>query len=259
MNQEASGNESKGSVESWGMKGILLAAGFGTRLKPITEIINKIALPIYNQPVFFYGLKTLIDSDIKEVIIVSNPATKEQLQTLLKLFPLKDKINIKFAVQKKPLGMVDAIISAKEMIGKSKIIVYPADNVVTSNYKKAVEKFKSGAFGFLTKVADPSRFGCPVYSKDGNLIRIVEKPARPQTNWVVTAPYLFDNQIFNLVKSIKLSKRGELEITSLLNLYLSANQLKLHKNKGRWFDIGTFDSLLLANNYISKHKEKFFP
>lgn len=241
------------------MKGILLTAGSGTRLRPLTFVVNKTVLPVYNQPMFFYGLKTLVDSGIREIIIVSNPSTKNQLEVLLNFFPLKNKVKVRFVVQKRPLGMVDAIISTKKLVGKSDVVVYSGDNIVTNDYKRYISRFKGGALAFLTKVIDPSRSGCPLYSKDGKLIKIVEKPKHPQTKWIVIGPYIFDNNIFQLSKLLKPSKRGELEITDLLNLYLKSNHLKLYKNKGKWFDAGTFKSLLTASQYISKNLTKFFP
>lgn len=240
------------------MKGILLAGGAGTRLRPLTYIINKVALPVYNQPMFFFGLKTLIDSGIKEIIIVTGKKTKNQLKTLLNYFPLKSKVSVKFAIQKKPLGMVDAIISAKKLIGNTSMVVYPADNIYSRNFKVEVSRFNGGCTAFLTKVPDPQRSGCPLYSKSGELVAIVEKPKHPQTNWIVVGPYIFDNQVFKLAKLLKPSRRGELEITDLLNLYLKSKKLKLYKNKGKWFDTGTFESLITAGVFVSKNPKKFF-
>jgi glucose-1-phosphate thymidylyltransferase len=155
--------------------------------------------------------------------------------------------------------MVDGLISAKKMIGKSNIIVYPGDNVSSVNYAKAVKQFKNGATAFLTKVKNPSKYGCPIYSDDGKLVQIREKPEKPQSNWVVTAPYLFDNKVFEFAKRLKPSKRGELEITDLLNLYLNEGSLKLNKNSGEWFDCGSFEDLLLAGEYVRRNQKKFFP
>ena len=154
--------------------------------------------------------------------------------------------------------MVDALMSAKKEVGKSNIMVYPGDNICTANYSKIIKEFQQGALAFLAKVPDPSRYGCPFYSKNGKLEEIVEKPGHPQTKWVVTAPYLFDNKLFDMVKLLT-SQGKSPEITDLLNLYLNSGNLKLYKTTGKWFDAGTFDSLLKAGNYVSKNRKRFFP
>lgn len=239
------------------MIGVLLAAGLGTRLRPLTYVTSKPALPVYDRPMFFFGLKTIIDSGISEVIIISNPQNTSQLKSLLNYFEPKNKLQAEFVIQKNPNGMVDGLISAQKKIGNQGIMVYPADNISSINFSKAVKSFKSGAMAFLTEAKEPFKYGCPIYSDQGELMKITEKPKQPQSNWVVTAPYLFDKNIFKLAKLLKPSKRGELEITDLLNLYLDSGLLKLNKNTGKWFDCGSFEDLLLAGEYVRRNQAKF--
>jgi glucose-1-phosphate thymidylyltransferase len=241
------------------MKGILLAAGRGTRLKPITHILNKTILPVFRQPMFYYALKTLLDSGIEDIIIVVDPRFGLQIKTLVKHYPSKIKARIRYCVQQKPLGIVDAIRATARLVGKSNIIVCPGDNIFSDKYEKSAATFKSGAIAFLRKVKDPERFGTPHFTKRGIVDIILEKPEKPQTKFAVTAPYIFDNQVFELIKQLKPSKRGELEITDLMNLYLDGNNLKLEERKSPFYDSGTFESLLATTIFVSKNPQKFFP
>lgn len=241
------------------MKGILLAAGSGGRLQPLTCVVNKVALPVYNQPMFYYALKTILDSGIDEMVVVVDPKFGDQIKTLAGLYPGKISAKIRFCVQRKPGGLVDAVRSAQALVGSSDIFVCAGDNVIDGDFSDAIKTFNSGAVAFLKKVSDPERFGTPRYSDKGKLLEILEKPPRPQTKYAVTAPYIFDKGVFELIKTLRPSKRGELEITDLLNLYLREEKLKLLELKGAYFDTGTFQSLLAASTYVHKNKEKFFP
>lgn len=240
------------------MKGILLAAGMGTRLRPLIYVLNKTAIPVYNQPMFFYGLKTILDAGIKEIIIVINNKFGNEIKTLVKHYPNKINAKIRYVIQSKPLGMVDAIKAAKKFTEGHNIFVCTGDNILSDNYKKEVRSFKSGAIAFLRKVKDPQRFGCPLYDKNKKIIKIVEKPKNPQTNYAITAPYIFDKKVFELIKQLKPSQRGELEITDLMNLYLDKSELALKTRKDDVRDAGTFDSLLEVSLYVSKNLNKFF-
>lgn len=240
------------------MKGLLLAAGKGTRLRPITYVANKTIIPIYDRPMFFYGLKTIIDAGIKEIIVVTDPVFSNQIKDLVKYFPKKTNVKFLFTIQKKPLGMVDAIKSAKNIVGNSSIFVVPGDNLFSGNYKEYIQKFNSGGLAFIRKVKDPERFGSPYYSKTGRLIKIVEKPRHPQTPFAVGAPYIFDQTVFKKIRLLKPSERSELEITDLMNLYLKDKDLVLERQKDTWIDTGTFQSLLQASNFVSKNKNHFF-
>lgn len=232
------------------MIGILLAAGAGTRLRPITKVCNKLILPVFNQPMIFYPLTTLLNSGIKEIAVVVS-THKEQIQEIIEEFPQYARLKISFVVQHKLLGMADAIRCTKSKVGGESIFVIAGDNLYQDDFKEEVRSFKNGALSFLRKVKDPHRFGVPVY-KGKELVKIIEKPENPKTNWVVTGPHLFDSNVFSYIKALKPSSRGELEITDLNGQYIEKGLLKLKKRQDYWTDAGTFDSLLDASIKISK-------
>lgn len=234
------------------MKGILLTAGLGTRLQPITYFINKNLLPVGDKPMFFRPLQTLINSGIKDIVIVIGPPHGNQIKKILEYSPFPKEINIAFANQPKPLGMPDAINKCERIVANDSIIVIAGDNIYGSNFLSEVNNFKGGALSFLRKVHDPQRFGVPVYDSKKQLIKIEEKPKHPITNWVVTGPHLFDNTVFNKISQLKLSARGELEISELNSLYIQENALSLTKRRDFWIDAGTFESLAEANHYFFK-------
>lgn len=236
------------------MKGIVLTAGIGTRLQPITYFLNKNLLPVDGQPMFFHPLQTLIDSGIKEIAIVIGPPHGNQIKKTLENSPFPKKINIVYINQPQPKGMADAIGRCKKFALNNNIIVIAGDNIYGSNFKDDVAKFKTGALSFLRKVSDPQRFGVPVYESKNKLIKIEEKPTHPATNWVVTGPHLYDNKVFDLISQLKLSARGELEISELNSLYIQKNALLLIKRVDFWIDAGTFESLIQANNYFLKRR-----
>ena len=177
------------------MKGILLAGGLGTRMYPITKEFNKHVLPIYDMPMFFWPLRTLIDSGIKEIAVISGPPHGKQVKNLISYFSSRQRLNIKYVNQPRPLGMPDGIYKCKNFVGKDSVIVSAADNIYGGNFKKEVKTFKDGALSFLRKVKDPQRYGVPVFERS-KIIKIVEKPKKPKTNWVVTGPHFFDDKVF---------------------------------------------------------------
>lgn len=232
------------------MIGILLAGGRGTRLYPLTTVTNKMALPVYNRPMFFYPLKTLLDSNITKVIIVIEKVFGEQIKMLVNQFVSLSKMEISYVSQAQPLGMADAIRQNKKIVKNDSVIVIAGDNYFVGDFKTEIKNFQSGAVSFLRRCYDPGRYGVPVYDKWGKLAKIVEKPKKTVTNWVVTGPHLFDNNVFDFIEKLKPSARNELEITDLNNLYLKDSKLQLVKRTDYWTDMGTFDSLLKAANYI---------
>lgn len=229
------------------MKGIVLAGGLGTRLHPFTKILNKHVLPIQTKPMFFYPLQTLIDSSVKEIAVVSGPPFGYQVKELLKYFKTPKDTKIHFILQKKPTGMPDAINKCKKFIGNDSVIVVAGDNIFEGFYTKEVKSFKTGAVSFLRKVSDPTRFAVPKYDKSDRLVKIIEKPKKASSNLAITGPHIFDQNVFKFIKSIKPSKRGELEITDLLALYLNSNNLKLVKRDDYWLDVGTFEAFSKAS------------
>ena len=234
------------------MKGIVLTGGLGTRLYPVTKMVNKHVLPVFDRPMFFWPLKTLVDSGIKEIVIVSGPPFGDQIKTLISEFKTKKKVKLVYVNQPKPLGMPDAINKCRSFVAKDSIIVSAGDNIYGSTFENEKKSFTEGAMAFLRKVPDPERFGVPYYDFNGKLIRIEEKPKKPQTNWAVTGPHIFDNQVFKYIERLKPSARSELEISDLNNIYLQQNKLKLIKRSDYWQDMGTFDSLWLAGKKIKK-------
>lgn len=232
------------------MKGILLTGGLGNRLKPVTKIINKHALPVYNKPMFYWPLQTLISSGIGEIAVVSGPPLGKQIKTLLKYFQ-SEGVYIKFFEQKKPLGIPNAIYTCRNFIRNNKVIVIAGDNIYMDSYEDKIKTFKFGALSFLRKVNDPERYAVPIYKKN-LLVDIREKPKKTSTNWVVTGPHIFDEKVADLIKRLELSPRGEYEIADLNKLYLQNNKLELVRRKGKWFDVGTFNSLTEAASYLKK-------
>lgn len=237
------------------MIGILLAGGFGTRLFPITKIVNKHILPVFDRPMIFYPLQTLVDSGITKIIVVCGHPFKRQIASIVKYFPNIKKVNCSFVTQPRPLGMADAIKRCKKITVNDSIMVIAGDNIYRQDFKKEVANFKKGALSFLRQVSEPKRFGVPVY--EGKiLVKIEEKPANPQTNWVVTGPHFYDNRVFKLIDTLKPSGRDELEITDLNNKYIQLGSLKLKKRRGWWTDAGTFEALFLASLKMKRKRSK---
>ncbi|MBU0709052.1 NTP transferase domain-containing protein [Patescibacteria group bacterium] len=228
------------------MKGIILAGGLGTRLYPITRVINKHVLPIGNKPIIYYPIQTLLNSGIRELGIVTGPPHGDQIKDIVNYYPSRNKLEITFINQPAPLGMSEAIGRCEGFANSEPIIVVTGDNIFGSNFRKEVQTFLGGATAFLRKAKDPHRHGVPVYDNNGHLERIIEKPTKPTGNWVVTCPYLFDTQVFKLINKLEPSEHGELEITDLLSQYIQNNNLKLTKRDDFWLDVGTFDSFFEA-------------
>lgn len=237
------------------MIGILLGGGFGTRLYPITKVVNKHILPVYDRPMIYYPLQTLIDSGITKIVVICGKPFEKQIQIIIENFPGIEKIKYFYIYQPGPLGMADAIKRCKKVVGKNSVMVIAGDNIYGKSFQKEVGSFKKGALSFLRQVKDPSCFGVPVY-QERKLVKIEEKPANPQTNWVVTGPHFFDNQVFKLIDTLRPSARGELEITDLNNKYIEQELLVLEKRRDWWIDAGTFDALLFASLKIKKGRSK---
>lgn len=237
------------------MKGIVLAAGLGTRLYPVTKVVNKHILPVYNLPMFFWPIKNLIDSGIKDIAVVSGPPFGKQIKKLINDFSKPSYVNIKYILQEKPFGMPDAINKCKNFAKKDSVIVFAGDNYYDNNFLKEIKIFRNGSISFLRKVKDPQRFGVPMY-KSGKLIKIIEKPKKFISNWIISGPHLYDNNVFEHIKTLTPSKRNELEITELNNMYLNNGNLKLIKRFDYWNDLGTFKSLVETNKFLFKKYEK---
>ncbi len=243
------------------MKGIILAGGSGTRLYPMTKSISKQMLPIYDKPMIYYPLSVLMLAGIREVLIISTPRDLRCFEELLQ-DGKELGMSITYKVQEKPNGLAEAFIMGEEFIGKDSVALVLGDNIffgqAFSPILKEAAKLKKGAeiFGYLVK--DPRAYGVVEFDKDRNVISIEEKPENPKSKYAVPGLYFYDNSVIEKAKSIKPSKRGELEITDLNRLYLEEKSLKVNL-LGRgfaWLDTGTHKNLLQASNFIETIQER---
>lgn len=236
------------------MKGVILAGGLGTRLYPLTKITNKHLLPIYSKPMIFYPIETLINAGITDIMIVTGGSYAGDFLRLMgngKEFGLK---HINYTYQEGEGGIADALSLAEYFADGEPICVVLGDNIIEKNISKAVRDFenqKEGAKILLKEVPDPERFGVAEI-EDGKLIGIVEKPSQPKSNLAVIGIYMYDGNVFNIVKTLKPSDRGELEITDVNNAYVQKGIMTWEMLQGWWTDAGTFESLLRANILVAQ-------
>jgi glucose-1-phosphate thymidylyltransferase len=236
------------------MKGIVLAGGLGTRLAPLTRVTNKHLLPVFDQPMVHYPIRTLVGAGITDILIVTGGNSAGDFLKLLRNgaeFGLK---RLNYAYQEGEGGIAAALSLAEHFADGEAVCVVLGDNILEKSIAPFVKKFRhqgSGAKILLSEVSDPQRFGVPVFEAE-RVIRIEEKPAEPQSNFAVIGVYLYDNRVFEIIKTLKPSGRGELEITDVNNAYITAGDLSWDVIEGWWTDAGTFDSLLKASNLISE-------
>ncbi|MCD6459827.1 NTP transferase domain-containing protein [bacterium] len=240
------------------MKGIILAGGLGSRLMPLTKITNKHLLPVYDEPMIYYPIRTLVEAGITEILIVTGGNSAGDFLRLLgngKKFGIK---GLNYAYQEGEGGIAEALGLAQHFADNQKVIVMLGDNIIQGSIKKAVEDFDKQPKGskiFLKEVPDPHRFGVPII--DGNRITAIEeKPKKPKSNYAVIGIYMYDAQVFEMIKSLKPSDRGELEITDVNNIYIKNNIMTYEIIDGWWTDAGTFDSLFKAACLVESKKKK---
>lgn len=240
------------------MKGVILAGGLGTRLYPLTFATNKHLLPVYDRPMVFYPIQTLVKAGVEEILIVTGgPHAGHFLQVLRngQEFGVR---HLEYAYQEGEGGIAAALSLAEKFTDNGSLAVILGDNTTDADIRKEVEEFTGGALLFLKEVSDPERFGVAVF-KRGKLVGIEEKPKKPKSNLAVTGLYLYDNSIFDKIRKLKPSGRGELEITDVNNLYLAEDRLGWAKLRGFWRDAGTFETLWEVGNYwreVRRGKER---
>ncbi len=234
------------------MKGIVLAGGLGTRMYPLTKVTNKHLLPIYNKPMIYYPIRTLVNAGIDEILVVTGGNSAGDFLRLLgngKEFGLK---HLNYAYQEGEGGIAAALSLAEYFADQDKIVVVLGDNIIEKNIRAAADSFRKQAEGakiLLKEVTDPQRFGVPAFEGD-RIVRIDEKPAAPASNYAVIGIYMYDSKVFDFIRTLKPSERGELEITDVNNYYLRQEKLTWDVLEGWWTDAGTFDSLLNAGNMV---------
>ena len=236
------------------MKGVILAGGLGSRLKPLTKVTNKHLLPVHNQPMIYYPLQTLINAGINDIMIVTGGNSAGDFLKLLgngREFGLK---HINYTYQEGEGGIADALSLVEHFADDEPICVVLGDNIIENNICQAVkdyEKQDKGAKILLKKVHDPQRFGVPELD-DENVLQIEEKPANPKSDYAVIGIYFYDETVFDIIKTLKPSGRGELEITDVNNHYINRGEMTWNELDGWWTDAGTFESLLHATNLVAE-------
>lgn len=233
------------------MKGVILAGGLGTRLYPLTHVTNKHLLPVFDKPMIFYPIQTLVRAGIDEILIVVGGPHAGHFISLLRNGADLGVKHLEFAYQEKEGGIAQALALAEDFADGQNLAVILGDNTTDADISKPVRGFVDGAMIFLKEVPDPQRFGVPSFaSNDPNrIINIIEKPKKPDNNFAVVGLYLYDSKVFDYIKEIKPSDRGELEITDVNNHYIKAGKLNAHVLRGYWRDAGTFDTLYEANKH----------
>jgi len=248
------------------MKGIVLAGGNATRLRPVTYITSKQLLLVYDKPMLYYPIKTLVKAGIKEILVITAPTFSGSFVNLLSMEQQKVKengqpgefygIDFTFKIQLAPKGLADAFIIGEEFIDGDDVTMILGDNIFLGHdFTSQIKGFKSGAMVFAKEVHDPERFGVVDFDESMKALSIEEKPEKPKSNYAVVGLYTFDKRVVELSKNLKPSKRGEIEITDLNNIYLKNDELKVNVFDGTWADAGTFDALNEIQNEIRERKE----
>lgn len=230
------------------MKGIILAGGKATRLRPLTKITSKQLLPVYNKPMIYYPIETLIRAGIKDILIIVAPEYSGHFLNLLgsgKEF----NANFSYEVQEEPRGLADAFRVGEQFIGEDSVAMILGDNIFDHDFSESIRSFTRGGKVFAKKVEDPERFGVVEFDENKNVLSIEEKPENPKSDYAVVGLYIYDNRVVQYAKELTPSARGEIEITDINNRYLRDGELVVDTIDSIWMDAGTFDSLFEANKY----------
>ncbi len=230
------------------MKGIILAGGKATRLRPLTKITSKQLLPVYDKPMIYYPIDTLVKAGIKDILIIVAPEYSGHFLNLLGSG--KDfNVNFSYEVQEEPRGLADAFRVGETFIGDDNVTMILGDNIFDQDFTESIASFHKGGKVFAKKVHDPERFGVVDFDENHNVLSIVEKPEVPKSEYAVVGLYIYDNRVIQYAKELTPSERGEIEITDINNRYLRDGELVVDIIDGIWQDAGTFDSLYEASKY----------
>lgn len=237
------------------MKGIILAGGRATRLRPLTKITSKQLLPVYDKPMIYYPIETLLKAGITDIMIIVAPDYSGHFLNLLgsgKEFGA----HFTYEVQEKANGLAEAFIIGKDFIGNDDVTMILGDNIFDQDFSQEISSFTGGATVYAKKVSDPQRFGVVEFDKEMNAVSIEEKPLKPKSDYAVVGLYTYDNRVVEFAQNLAPSARGEIEITDLNNIYLKMNELKVNIFDGLWEDAGTFESLLRVSNIMAAKSQK---
>lgn len=231
------------------MKGIILAGGTGSRLHPVTKATSKQLLPIYNKPMIFYPIETLVKAGIREILIIVAP---DYAGDFLRLLGSGKEFGAKFTyeIQDKPNGLAEAFIIGETFIGDDSVCMILGDNYFEDDFTEQVSTFKQGGRIFGKKVDDPRRYGVPTFDHEGRVSRVDEKPEHPGSEYAITGLYIFDNTCIEKAKKVKPSARGEIEIVDIHNQYIEEGTLDLVFVEGAWLDTGTFETWFEASRFV---------
>lgn len=244
------------------MKGIILAGGSGTRLLPLTAVLSKQLLPVYDRPMIFYPLNTIISAGIRDILIIVAPEYSGSFLNLLGSMFRRHGVNLSFIVQKEPRGIAEAYILAEDFLDGGSSTLILGDNIFEDDFNESINTFEKGGRIFAKEVLDPERFGVVEFDPTtGKALTIEEKPKIPKSNFAIPGIYIFDGRVSEIAKKIAPSDRGELEIVDVHRTYLDHNELDVCVIKGKYFDAGTHDSLLAAALFVkeSGFKNRFDP
>lgn len=230
------------------MKGVLICGGTGSRLRPLTEITNKSLLPVYDKPLILYPLQTLLQGDVRDIVVISG---NEHIDQMASFLGSGERFGCRFTyrVQDRPGGIAQALGMAESFVDGDSVCAILGDNIYFDNVSDSIRSFKKGGHVFLKEVPDAARFGVAEMAGD-KVVSIEEKPVHPKSNLAVTGLYLYDERCFDIIKNLKPSGRGELEITDVSNAYASSNELTATVLKDEWVDAGTFESLFEAASLV---------